>query len=267
MKPDNKKSTALAVAITLIVGLLFFFATISITFAQTRALRPGDEGVGDTEETTPPPPPAGTSLNGTPNIDVRKDDHIDAEKVEKEAEAIRGKNAPGVTRTFLEKAKQVLEERRLGENNDNANRHSTTTREDVLQKKKDRISGFLSDMQRKTDAAISRLSKISDRIESRTSKFQEMGADTTEATRLLGIAKGDIQDAKDALSTALEKAREAFSVDLSRDSFGNVVSEFSHAKEYLRKAHQALVEVIRSLKAIPVDQGTNPSDTNTETSN
>lgn len=160
--------------------------------------------------------------------------------------------------TFIEKARETLLQKRQENSKVRAReaeeRKVNTARESgeadkAKSERADRIASYLERVSRKMTAAVERLDILSSRIESRINKLEERGIDMTRTKELLEAARVSITEAGESLKTALSDAREALSIDISRDSFGKVVSGLAHAKEKLREAHQTLVEVIRTMKS------------------
>jgi len=252
----------------LLCALVLFLATISIASAQTDAqLRPGSVNVANvhsderteftSEEVSVP-----VQIGDTENVQtdaVKKDrDGVEIQKVRTQ----RDINATDKPRSFLDKARTVLEEKRRGSDTIERREKRSITREDQRQ---ERIASFLNKVKRKMDAATTRLLKIAERIESRIVKFEEREIDMTEARRLLEVAKGNISSAGESITTAVENARTALASELSRNSFGSVVSELRNAKEHLRSAHKSLIEVVRIMKASLSDNSADTKDDTQDT--
>ena len=106
------------------------------------------------------------------------------------------------------------------------------------------------------DAAIERLSKIADRIDSRILKLKEKGVDTTKPETLVGIARGKISDAKiavgvaaNAVASAVVQADASASSTKPIDAGKPVREALNKAREGVFAAHKALVEAVKSLIA------------------
>lgn len=251
----------------LIVTTLFLLLTASLTFAQTATqARPATVDVNNIQSGRPVDAPK------IAPVSVRFKEVQEVKNRGIENESTEGKSER--PRTFLDKARSVLQERREGKvelsddvektqvrkelRDSDSNRNNEERVAELKEKKQERVAKFLNNIKRKMDAAISRLIRLSERIESRIVKLEERGADMTEARRLLESAKSDIEHAQENIITAVENAREALAMDLSRDAFGGVVSELTKAKENLRSAHTSLVQVIRTMKnSITKDNETN----------
>lgn len=257
--------------LSLLSVLVLFLATVSIALAQTQTdaqplLRTTDVVNIRSERTQNAP-----NLVPTPTSFKDTQDAQDTQKTNVENEDTEGIDATtDKPQSFLERARTVLEERRRGGNSVRDQETRQAERETKLSdQRNERIEKFLSNIKRKMDAAISRLSKLAERIESRIVKFEDRGVDMAEATQLLEVAKGSISGAVESIVAAFERAREALGADISRDAFGSVISELKKAKESLRSAHASLVEVIRIMKANlsenkPDDRKNNETDNTPE---
>jgi hypothetical protein len=106
------------------------------------------------------------------------------------------------------------------------------------------------------NAAIERLTKLADRVDSRIAKFKEKNIDTSKAEASIAIARTKIADAKAAVAVAVG-AIEAASVqaDASASSTkpmdaGKPVREaLEKARIAVTAAHKALVDAVVTLKA------------------
>lgn len=121
------------------------------------------------------------------------------------------------------------------------------------------------------NAAIGRLSKLADRVDSRIIKMKEHGADTTKAEANIALTRTKIAEASAAVKLAEDSiAGAALSADVTASSTspsdpGKMVREaLNKAKEAVFAAHKALVEAIKSLKGIKIDvTATTTAETNT----
>ncbi|NQV93291.1 hypothetical protein HQ403_02225 [Candidatus Kaiserbacteria bacterium] len=255
--------------VSIITAIVFFLITLSVTFAQTATqLRPGTTDVNDARSERPVDAPK------IAPVPVRFKEVREVKDVEVRNTQVESGERNDKPQTFLEKARNVLQKKRENKtelrNDGNkreareelrdkkTNENSEERLAELKEKKQERVANFLNNVKRKMDAAISRLLQLSERIESRIVKLEERGVDMTESRRLIGDAKNDIEKAKENIATSVENAREALAADLSRDSFGNVVSELTKAKENLRNAHASLIQTIRAMKSsISDSQDTN----------
>ena len=164
-----------------------------------------------------------------------------------EVRATRAENRNTVTdetQSRPERTRTTLEERREQRGNTSVEVREKDKEEREVkrqERKKERISRFLDNVTRKMAAAVFRLQKLSDRIESRISKFEERGNDMSDARALLEIARSSIEEATDGIQIAAETAQTALENDLSRNAFGEVISELRKSKE-----SKVLIKVLRT---------------------
>ena len=170
----------------------------------------------------------------------------------------RANQQRGGERSFLDRARDTLLEKRQGSKREDSKREASEVRQregaderraKLLDRVQDKIKRFLNNVVAKMNAAAERLDTLADRIFSRIEKFEEKGFDMTEAKQLLKEARESITKARNNIDSAIADAREAFSSDTPRNSFGEVVSTLTRTKEHLRAAHKTLVSVIRAIKA------------------
>lgn len=277
------KCSALSFGVaSLATAIIFFLVTMSVAFAQTTTqLRPATIDINNVEseqpQTAPDITPAQTLPNNIRGVQKTDIDIRGAETEERTARVQTKNNTTDKPRSFFDKVRSVLQGERQNTSEVESRDKNKEEREAKLkEQKKDRISLFLNNIKRKIDAAISRLEKLGERIESRIVKFEERDVDMSEARRLLGVARGSIGSSIENIGAAIDNAREAFNTSISRNTFGGVVSELTKAKESLRDAHKSFVEIIRIMKANLLDNqsdkqkvnadGTEEVDTTTETS-
>lgn len=125
------------------------------------------------------------------------------------------------------------------------------TRKKVDETRKTRIREYWARMIARLEAAISRESKLADRIESRINKFAEAGKDVSAAREQLRIARGKIEEAKSALAAAKSRIEEVVNSETPKTAFGEVRENLTKAVvAKIKEAHQALTEVLRVLKGL-----------------
>lgn len=98
-----------------------------------------------------------------------------------------------------------------------------------------------------------RLVGFAERIEARIAVLEEGGADVGEAQTLLEVAREKLDDAKTAIEAVEDGIVDAFESENPRENLGKVKELLAPAKEALRSAHQALVEVVRALPNMKED--------------
>jgi DNA repair exonuclease SbcCD ATPase subunit len=117
-------------------------------------------------------------------------------------------------------------------------------------KKKDRIHAHLERILHRFRAAIGRLEKMADRVDSRILKFEEdKGVDLSEASALVDETRRHLEAAKSALSSILSEAETALGAEDPKTAFERVREILHEAKESIKSAHKNLVEAIRLVKA------------------
>jgi len=111
------------------------------------------------------------------------------------------------------------------------------------------IRKFFSKMGRRLEAALGRLENITERIASRIKKFEERGANVTEAKTSLEEARARIAEAKAAFEDAKSKLEGVLNSDDPKVAFKEVREGLvKGVAEKIKAAHQALVAAIRALK-------------------
>ncbi|PIT91157.1 hypothetical protein COU17_01800 [Candidatus Kaiserbacteria bacterium CG10_big_fil_rev_8_21_14_0_10_49_17] len=113
----------------------------------------------------------------------------------------------------------------------------------------ERILAFVERMVHRMEAAIERLLTLAERVESRITKFEERGLDMTEPRRLLSLSIDASAEASASLTEAEAAVRVMIDSDTPRNKYPEVKALFRETVKKIRDAHQALVEVIRSIKA------------------
>lgn len=100
-------------------------------------------------------------------------------------------------------------------------------------------------------AALNRLESLVSRIESRMTRIEAKNIDVSEAEKLLATAKTKIQIAKvSSADIASTTNNTSFGTTTSalKENFKAIKAQITKAKEDIRAAHAALVDVVKSLK-------------------
>jgi vacuolar-type H+-ATPase subunit D/Vma8 len=134
-------------------------------------------------------------------------------------------------------------------------------KEKMQERKSEILKRHAANMVRQMRAAIGRISKLADRVDSRIAKMKERGADTSAAETNIAIARTKITEAsaavklaEDAIAGAVVAADVSASSTAPASDPGKAVREaLNKAKEAMFAAHKALVEAIKSLKGIRID--------------
>ena len=125
----------------------------------------------------------------------------------------------------------------------------TSSAEQVLQIRKDRVRQFWSNMAGKIEKAVERLTQMSDRIESRLNKFeQEKGKDVSKARAKLAEGRRHIQLAKDSWTEAKARYEELINSANPRPMFERARAKVKETISHLKEAHAALVDAVVALK-------------------
>lgn len=146
-------------------------------------------------------------------------------------------------------------------------------KEKMQEKRSEILKRHATNMVRHMRAAIGRISKLADRMDSRIAKMKERGVDTSKPEANIAIARTKITEAsaavklaEDAIAGAVIAADANASSTVSADPGKAVREALNKAKEAIFAAHKALVEAIKSLKGIRVDAvATTTAGTNTGT--
>lgn len=132
--------------------------------------------------------------------------------------------------------------------------------------RKEKIKSYFSKLQRRLLAAIERLEKLIDRIESRLAKIKEENGNvnTTQITTKIAEAKQLLESAKADLQTANDNLDDILESDDPKEAFGVVRSSVKSIKEKLVQVHRILVHFIGDIKGLRVGKdrgGSTPTPT------
>jgi hypothetical protein len=129
-------------------------------------------------------------------------------------------------------------------------------RQNVASKMEERLIKFVSNVIERLNAAADRLDVLTQRINSRITKMEAKNIDVKEAKNLLVTAKAKIETAKASIalitlntdpSTSSGQAASTTASTL-KSAFGVTKLQIEKAKQDLKAAHAALVDVVNSLK-------------------
>ena len=126
-------------------------------------------------------------------------------------------------------------------------------RDTAINKIKDRIADFTDKVIKRFEAALERLEKLATRIESRIAKMEAEGIDVVEAKELLLAAEAKIEIAKTSVAEISLPLQDVISdtgttTAAIKGKYESLRAEIVKAKEDIKAAHAALVEVILNLK-------------------
>ena len=130
-------------------------------------------------------------------------------------------------------------------------------REQLLQKISERLTNGFENLMDRLAFAGEHLSTLAEQINSRISKFEEQGKDMTTPKANMVIAEGKIGAVDDAIGLAKTNIENILLGDGDLQAKkGLVREEVSNVKDALKVAHEALVEVVKSIKASVPDVDT-----------
>lgn len=123
-------------------------------------------------------------------------------------------------------------------------------RERLAEKRKQLIRDHFKRMMKRFDAALERLKKIGERIQSRIDKAKANGKDVASAQTALDRAKASWQEAKSAVDDIKGKLESVLSADDPKAAFKDVQNLIEAARDKIKAAHAAMVDAITALKGI-----------------
>jgi ABC-type transporter Mla subunit MlaD len=138
-------------------------------------------------------------------------------------------------------------------------------KEGAISQIKERLAKFTSNTVERFNAAIDRLEKLAQRIDSRIGKLEAEGVNVSKAKELMVIAKLKIETAKTSVSgislqSELTASSTATSTAMIKKDFDGLRAQLDKAKTDIKAAHAALVDVVNNLKP-----GRNKTATSTAT--
>jgi len=122
-------------------------------------------------------------------------------------------------------------------------------REKLLEKRKERTLAYAERMTKRLNAALDRIKKLGDRVDSRISKLKERGVDTTRAEELMGEARISVSVAREGVVNAKAAIVAALELENPKEAFEEVRRIVKGVVENIKSAHMATVEAIKALKA------------------
>ena len=122
-------------------------------------------------------------------------------------------------------------------------------RQNAVDKIKERVDQFVQNVVNRYEAAISRLEKLADRIDSRIAKMEADKIDVTKAKELMVKAKAKIEIAKTSIiGITTTISTNATTTALMKEEFKIIKTQVEKAKEDIKTAHAVLVDVVKNLK-------------------
>ncbi|NQV88171.1 MAG: hypothetical protein HQ402_01260 [Parcubacteria group bacterium] len=124
------------------------------------------------------------------------------------------------------------------------------TREARLTRVRITVENHTKNIIAKFESAIERITKLTNRIESRITKLDAEGVDTSKAKVLIADAKAKTEIAKQSLRTLGADITNALNeAENRKDLSSKIRTAIETVKNNIKSAHQSLVEAITSLKA------------------
>lgn len=120
----------------------------------------------------------------------------------------------------------------------------------VTEKRKQLIREHFTRMMKRFDAALERIKKIGERIQSRIDKARANGKDTANAQTALDRAKASWQEARSAVDGIKGKLEGVLSADDPKAAFKDVQNLIEAARDKIKAAHAAMVDAITALKGV-----------------
>lgn len=151
--------------------------------------------------------------------------------------------SPTATPTTSPRDKRI---EKLEDRQENREERRDDRKEDRLAKKQEIIARFIAKMEKRVDAYYMRLTKISEKMQTRLNKLKDDGKDVAEAQTQLDQAKKAIEDAKTNSLAVLKEMKEA---DLGDGKgIGSIISQAKQIHQYFREARSVLADVLIPLK-------------------
>lgn len=152
----------------------------------------------------------------------------------------------------IEKRKEELKTQ-INEKKDSIRNEVDKKRENAVNQIKERLAKFITNTIERYEAAITRLEKLAQRIDSRIAKFEAEGVNVTKAKELMVIAKLKIETAKTSVSginlqSELTASSTATTTVMIKKDFEGLRAQLEKAKTDIKAAHAALVDVVKNLK-------------------
>lgn len=159
-------------------------------------------------------------------------------------------------RENVKEKRAELEEKR-SEVRENVKERRDEVRQKMEERKSEILSRMAHQMIRRMKAAIERLDKLADRIDSRITKLKAKNIDTTKAETNISIARAKIAEAitavkiaEGAVAGAITQAdMVAANKETSVDAGKPIREALEKARQAVFAAHKAIIDAVESLKA------------------
>jgi hypothetical protein len=189
-----------------------------------------DTGVTDIEESTLILQTE-TETTDEENSSIREDSGVNSERI------LRGTEFPKKVQTRIDMIRSNINERRT------ANR--VRVQEDVRL----RVENSLDKTINQFEAAIQRLTSLSERLEERLVSMEQRGLDMSVAFDALELAQIEIETSAGAVATTATSALEALSSETPRANHLVVRTSLTEARISLRKARESLMQAVAAARS------------------
>lgn len=152
-------------------------------------------------------------------------------------------------RGIIEQKKERLQERGAAVR-EQVQQKREQVRERLAEKRKQIIRDHFNRMMKRFDAALERIKKIGERIQSRIERAKANGKDVASAQTALDRAKTSWQEAKSAVDGVKGKLESVLSADDPKAAFKDVQNLIEAARDKIKAAHAAMVDAITTLKGV-----------------
>ena len=127
-------------------------------------------------------------------------------------------------------------------------------RENAIGKIQERLNEFVENIIERFEAAVGRLERLAERIDSRIVKMEAENIDVKNAKELLAIAKIKIETARTSISevdleSQIISSSAATTTAVVKEDFQDLKAQMEKAKKDIKAAHATLVEVVKNLKS------------------
>lgn len=153
------------------------------------------------------------------------------------------------TKVDLEKKKRETIKDEIEAKRESIKNSVEERRQNATNKIKERIDQFVQNIVDRYEAAVNRLEKLAERIDSRISKMEADKIDVKKAKELMVTAKSKIATAKTSIASITTTiGTNATTTALMKEEFKAIKIQVEKAKEDIKAAHQALIKVVENLK-------------------
>lgn len=128
----------------------------------------------------------------------------------------------------------------------------------LTERLQERFTNLAANMSNRMEAAITRLSNIANRLESRIDKLQANNVDTAAAEATLASARLSLNEATTALTNIDIDVAEFVSAEDARTAWTTTRTQFVTARDHIKTAHTELRATIAALKSAVANTETGP---------